>query len=612
MCGITGIISTKSFSSSIIKAMNDKISHRGPDEEGFLLGGDITRETSLYKENVIDSALPLAFGHRRLSIVDLSPLGHQPMSYLDKYWIVYNGEVYNHIELRAELEENGYQFVSHTDTEVIMAAYDFWGKDCLNKFNGMWAFVLFDIENNELFISRDRFGKKPLYYYQDQDHFIFSSEMKAILAHPAVTAIRNQAFCDAYLKDGCVEYTRDTAFQNIYRFDFTSYYQCKLEDIFKPIKEQKFWKVIPNLSNEEFNQNKADKLAQQYYDLLSDAVKLRLRADVKVGSASSGGLDSSSIVYLINQQLRADGKEEKQETFSTVYKTPGTEHCDESEFINQITSELNVVSNQIEPKEDEVIKEHSGVIYALENPPERTLMSSWHTFKLVASTDVTVTLDGQGADEQMAGYLDYIVHYCTNKNLRSLFKEYKYFKSTNTQKFFTAGILFNLSGKVIGKGLTNQIARKFFNVKQDYFLHLNERLHADTFTSLITLIHFADHTSMAHSIESRMPFMDYRLIEFLSSVPVCYKIHNGWTKYIARLAFDKKLPDTITWRKDKMGWPIPEDKWFNGTLKDWYLERVRDGYKVAEQKIPDDISSLNKIKAIRYLNLSVNNEIFFK
>lgn len=610
MCGITGIISKKNISSSLIKKMNDKIIHRGPDEAGFLLGGKCDIDIEMDKLQTTESPISFAFGHRRLSIVDLSPLGHQPMCFKDRYWIVYNGEVYNHIELRAELEENGYQFVSHTDTEVIMAAYDFWGADCLNKFNGMWAIVLYDIQKQEIFISRDRFGIKPIYYYQDENHFIFGSEIKSILVHPDVKAEHNMEFCNSYLHEGSKEYTKTTAFKNIFRFDFTSYYHCKIEDIFKPFKEVKFWAVEPNLSNEPFDKNKAEEYAVKYYEILNDAVKLRLRADVKVGSALSGGLDSSSIVYLVNQELRRQGNEKKQETFSTVYMTPGTEHCDESEFIDEIANKLQVTSHKIEPIEANVPQEHSKVIYAMENPPEGTLMSSWYTYKLISETDITVTLDGQGADEQLGGYQPYIIHYWATKSLKNLLKDLKLFRRTNTLKFALIGLSFNLCSRLVGEKIVTSLTSRLLGKKVNYFQHLNERLNYDMFTHLITLIHFADHTSMAHSIESRMPFMDFRLVEFLSGLPASYKIHNGWTKYIARLAFDKKLPDTITWRKDKMGWPIPEKKWFAGSLKFWYLDEIKNAEKLLHRNI--DLVSTSHSKSVRYLNYSIFNRIFFK
>lgn len=551
MCGITGIISKKTIAKNIIESMTDTIVHRGPDGYGYYYGKNF------------------AFGHRRLSIVDLSEAGHQPMEYKSRYVITYNGEIYNHIELREELSSSGYLFDSHTDTEVIMAAYDKWGVKCLNRFNGMWAFTLYDKQNDIFLISRDRFGKKPFYYYQDNEVFLFASEIKAILAHPKVKAESNLSFLNNYLKYGCREYFQETAFKNIYRFDFSSYFEGNLEDILRTFKPKKFWEIKPNLSREHFDENKAKEYAQAYYELLEDAVRIRLRADVKVGSALSGGLDSSSIVYLVNKLLKEQGKAELQETFSSVYKSEGTENCDESEYINIMAHSLGVHSNQIEPKEQEIPSEHEKMIYALENPPENSLMSSWYTFKLVSHTNVKVTLDGQGADEQLAGYLPYLINYIASLSFTDLFQEsYRCSSIPDARRYVLIGFIVGLFRSFFGEKILIFILKEV--LKKNFEPNLNQKLSDDITGNLITLIHYADHTSMAYSIESRMPFMDYRLVEFLASVPASYKMHNGWTKYLARLAFNGKLPDEINWRRDKMGWPIPEKKWFTGGLKDWF------------------------------------------
>lgn len=591
MCGITGIISKNKIQKNIIESMTDTIIHRGPDGFGYYYADDFV------------------FGHRRLSIVDLSEAGHQPMVYLDRYIITFNGEIYNHLELREELQKNGYIFYSHTDTEVIMASYDFWGVDCLNKFNGMWAFVIYDKLEKKYFISRDRFGKKPLYYYKDNDTFIFGSEIKVILAHPSIEAKPNLKFLDNYVQNGCKEFVKETAFEDIYRFDFSSYFEGSLEDLLDNFKIKKFWQIKPNLSHEKFDEEKAKKYAKQYYDLLEDAVRIRLRADVKVGSALSGGLDSSSIVYLVNKLLKEQGKEELQETFSSVYKSDGTQECDESYFINIMAKKLQVHSNQIEPKENDIPKEIEKMIWHLENPPENSLMSSWHTFKLVSSTDVKVTLDGQGADEQLGGYLPYLLNYISSLSIFDMFKEFKKcYILPNAKKYVLIGLCLGLYRIVLGEKFLKFTIKKIF--KRDFETNLNQKLADDTMTTLITLIHYADHTSMAFSIESRMPFMDYRLIEFLASVPACYKMRNGWTKYLARLAFDGKLPDEVNWRQDKMGWPIPEKKWFQGGLNIWFSSKINN-CKICK-KLSFRNSSKQFAKNVKKLNLSIWQEIFIK
>ena len=350
MCGIAGIISKKPVSASIIRAMNDTLIHRGPDDEGYLLGGQNNPDIPLHKPDLVSSPIPFMFGHRRQATIVPGESGHQPMSYLNRYWIVKNGAIYNYIELREDLKELGYIFRSRSDTEVIMASYDALGTDCLNKFNGMWAFVLYDSKTGELFISRDRFGIKPFYYFQDEEHFIFASEIKAILKHPSVPKEPNIDYCTQFLKEGPKEYLRETAFQNIYRLEPAHYLKCHVSEIFNQLKTVRYWEVIPNLSDEPYNEEKARGYAHQYMTLLSDAVKLRLRTDVKTGSSLSGGLDSSSVVWLVDLHLKASGNEEKQQTFSTTYQTPECKYCDESIFIEEMSAFLDLRSHTIEPE----------------------------------------------------------------------------------------------------------------------------------------------------------------------------------------------------------------------------------------------------------------------
>ena len=597
MCGIAGYIylDDKKIAENLstIKRMTDVIAHRGPDGEGSYFG-----------QNFV-------FGHRRLAIVDLSDAGHQPMVYQNRYVITYNGEIYNFPELRKELISNGYVFFSNTDTEVIMAAYDYWGVKCLKKFNGMWAFVIYDKELRKFFISRDRFGIKPLYYLKKDNKFIFSSEVKAISAYSEDSLSPNISYLKQYFQNGPKEYISETAFCDVFRFPHASYFLGSAEEL-NHLKVEKFWEIKSNLSNERFCPDQAAAYAQQYYDLLYDAVKLRLRADVKVGSALSGGLDSSSIVYLVNQQLRELGREEQQETFSSVYKTKGTEHCDESTFIDLLAQELSVRSNQIEPEETNIPTEHEKMIFSMENPPESTCMSGWHTFKKVSESNVVVTLDGQGADEQLAGYVPYIATYLTSLSIVDFYKEIPFFaKIPGAKKYLLRSFIMNHFKLIFGEKNLVRFAQKILGKKIN--LNLNVTLEESINAGLLTLIHYSDHVSMGHSIESRMPFMDYRLVEFLASVPSCYKMHNGWTKYIARLAFNNKLPDDICWRVDKMGWPIPEEKWFKGGLKEWINFRINGSSLVKE--IISDLSSVEEItmqKKIRLLNVSVFDKVFCK
>jgi len=618
MCGIAGIVSQAPIDAAYIQRMGDVLAHRGPDGQGFMLSQGVHAESPLPGLIEFSPVLPchVALTHRRLAIVDLSPLGHQPMVWQQRYAITFNGEIYNHVELREELEALGYTFASHSDTEVILAAYDAWGVQCLNKFNGMWAFMLVDTQQHRIFVSRDRFGVKPLYYAQTNETFVFASEIKALLEHSAVDAMPDKDFAKQYLRSGPSETGEQTAWKGISRFPAASYVECEITQLtagrWTPVL---YWDVQPNLSTEAFDDAKAQQLADTYYHLLEDAVRLRLRADVKVGSALSGGLDSSSIVYLINKLLKEQGVADRQETFSSVYKSAGVQDCDESQFIDHLAQALDVRSNQIEPHVGAVPAEHEKVIYAMDYPPESTCMSGWHTFLRVSQSDVTVTLDGQGADEQLAGYLPYLAYWFAQMPLRQVALELpKIFEIPGASRAALRGLAVGIARRILGKSTTLMLVRKL-GYQIDPFVHLNQKLVQDFKTSLRVLIHYSDRVSMAHSIESRMPFMDYRVVEFLASVPAAYKLHGGWTKYLARRAFAGKLPDEIVWRKDKMGWPIPETHWFEGKLKSWMDEHVTNPaflqwLGVTAADVPLDNPDVPMTHKVRWLNLATWHRLF--
>lgn len=605
LCGISVIVSNTAIDSTYIQQINQVLVHRGPDGEGY---------QELYEGKVW-------LGHRRLSIIDLSDAGKQPMSYLqERYWITYNGEIYNYQELRKELEIYHYSFRSDTDTEVILAAYDKWGEKCLSKFNGMWAFVIIDLQNDRIFMSRDRFGIKPLYYYIDEDKFLCASEIKAILSYPGVHTAPDIDACKDYLVEGPREYLRNTLFKNIYRFDPASYIYMDIKNLMMGefLSPVKFWSISPNLSTEKYSEEKMLEYMEKYRELLEDSVKIRLRADVKVGSALSGGLDSSSVVYLVNQVIAQQSSEtevrDRQFTFSSVYKSKGVEYCDESKYIDDLASLLNVVSHQIEPREEDIVREHRNMIYMMENPPDSSCMSGWHTFKCVSQTDVKVTLDGQGADEQLAGYLSYLCNLLANQSLwRLVILCMQAAKIPASKKYILTGIALNISRRF---SLVQRLLIKWKPSLSQFFQPLNEALVESFNTGLVNLLHYSDTVSMAYSIESRMPFMDYRLVEFLADVPSAYKIHHGWTKYLARQSFANILPDDIIWRRDKMGWPIPEERWFRGNLKEWFCFTIEDSAFLQSINEGRDIrakidSKESLVKLIRLLNLAVWHDTFF-
>jgi len=618
MCGITGIYSN-SHDLSVIGSMTQSLRKRGPDGSGILLAGakDKKSESTYFKsdENInlkkTFSKFSLALGHTRLAIIDTSNRGLQPMHCPERrYWIVYNGEIYNYIELRGELLRAGYTFKTKSDTEVVMNAYDYWGKDCMHKFNGMWAFCIFDSLKNRLFISRDRFGEKPLYFSKGDDFFVFGSEIKSIFASGVIKARVKRDKVDEYINSGPIEYEKTTFFEKILRLPPAHYLEIDLNKKTPTVQPIKYYYLKVNTSTESFDENKAISYSKQYYALLKDSVRLRIRADVPIGSALSGGLDSSSIVYLINELNRENKLDFGQKTFSCVYKNDeNTAYCDESEYIELLSKQLNIRNYQITPLVEQIPSEHFRMIESFESPPENTCMSGWWTYKLVQNKKIKVTLDGQGADEQLTGYLYYYAFFLYGLSLRDFSREIFYcIRVPGALPYVWRGAIAFIIRCFLGSRLSSILINKISG--RAVPKNLNEQLYNDFTKGLVNLFNNADRASMAHSIESRLPYVDYRLVEFLSSVPACYKIHNGWSKYLARLAFSNKLPDEICWRRDKMGWPIPEDVWFNGELGPWITEqcsRIRKATKIQnELKYSDKTKKL----MLRCLNLNVVDKIF--
>ncbi|WP_324617713.1 asparagine synthase (glutamine-hydrolyzing) [Microvirga pudoricolor] len=642
MCGIVGIIHTSRQARPLaehVRRMSDVIAHRGPDDEGYLLahaqqisifGGAHSSQRghvpTYYPNMSVTSAssLPatLAFGFRRLAIIDLSPFGHQPMSYKERYWIVFNGEIYNYLEIKQELEAAGHIFQSQSDTEVILAAYDHWGADCLGRFNGMWALVIYDRERDTVFISRDRMGIKPLYYYNRGGIFVFGSEIKSILAHPDVLTAPNDRYIETFLREGVKEFQDETAFTNVFRFTRASYWHGSISQISPgQLKATTFWSVGVNTSTERFEPQRASQYAVQYRALLQDAVRLRLRSDVPVGTAFSGGLDSSSIVHFIHELQRKQPTGQKLKVFSTVYPSEGTRGCDESEHINLMAARYRLDAHSVEPQAAQVPEKMQNMVWAMENPQESTLMSYMFTYELARRNGVTVTLDGQGADELQGGYRYYLINHLANLPAKSLWHEYKSLSTMPGARHYAhMGIVAKLLN-LFGLKKTCRWALRVMGKTSDPFACVNERLHHDYFNHMVTLLHYGDHSSMAHSVEVRYPFLDYRLAEFWHSIPSSYKIRAGWTKYMARGAMDGLLPDEITWRRDKMGWEIPQDYWFRGELKEWLCRTVENSPYLHSRGLGRDIrqqvdhsyTDHKRMKSmLRQLNLALWHRTFFQ
>ncbi|HXE98219.1 MAG TPA: asparagine synthase (glutamine-hydrolyzing), partial [Dongiaceae bacterium] len=442
MCGIAGFVSIASHDSELIVRMTTPIRHRGPDDEGYVIFSDAGRNplvcggadtpANAYAgawdyspvqsiSSVAGTPVTMAFGHRRLSIVDLSPLGHQPMSYSNaRYWITYNGEIYNHVELRAELGSLGHRFSSHADTEVLLAAYAQWGEQCLHRLNGMWAFAILDRLESTLFIARDRFGVKPLYYWiSPEGLFAFASEIKQFIELPGWQARINAQRTYDFLVFGLTDHTHETMFDGLF--------QLKPGHCMK-IDLKRIGELAPNqaISTQSWYVLKAapfigtfEDACEKFRQTFMDSVKLRLRADVPVGSCLSGGLDSSSIVCMMNELLSQQEAPAIQKTFSAC---TDVERYNERKWIDIVVDETGVDAHYVYPSLENLFEESDQITWHQDEPFGSTsIYAQWNVFKLASVAGVKVMLDGQGADEYLAGY-----HGFFGARLAGLFKELRW------------------------------------------------------------------------------------------------------------------------------------------------------------------------------------------
>ncbi len=598
MCGIAGIINLNRapIDKNLLLKMTSMLSHRGPDDEGYLFvntdmgkylaaGGEDTPK-GVYSSNFIysprvtiqevnDNSYDLAFGHRRLSIVDLSAAGHQPMSNeAGSIWAVHNGEVYNYVEIREELRYKGYAFRSNSDTEVIIKAYEEWGIDCLKRFNGMWAFCLWDFAKKELFCVRDRLGIKPFYYYFNGNIVAFASEIKVLL-QMGIPREPNDSLIFDFLKFGILDHTDDTFLKNIKKLPQSHYLKIGHEG---NLTLQQYWDL--EVSN-EIECNKSDeKYAEDFLNLFTDSVRIRLRSDVPIGSCLSGGLDSSSIVTVANDLMYPDDKiaaSQRQKTFSACFEN---KQFDEREYIEEVINKTNAERNYIFPDAERFLSELDGLLWHQEEPfAGSSVYAQWQVIKRARERGVKVLLDGQGGDEQLAGYRKFYIFYflelLRNRRCIKLLSEFfRFFSSPDIIKTLNlrSGLrYFNIGNRMLK--VSNLLQSSFRNKFDDrqpaigYQGNLGLRIKEDILKfSLPVLLRYEDRNSMAHSVEARLPFLDYRLVEMLASLPLSQKMQAGWTKYVLRNAMKGILPEKVRLRKSKIGFSTPEYAWFKTVI----------------------------------------------
>lgn len=550
MCGISGIINkTKnSIDRDEIKNINDLISHRGPDDEGFF-----------FERN-------FAFGHRRLSILDLSSDGHQPMHYLDKYTITYNGEVYNYLEIREELEKDGYSFHSNTDTEVILASYDKWGEDCVNKFNGMWAFAIYDKEKEIIFCSRDRFGIKPFYYTEVDNKFIFGSEIKQLLEFYENNIVNKDMLID-YIVTSVQEHNNKTFFENIYKLEQSHNLIYNLKN--NTYKINKYYEVSFCKNNDTL-----EKSISNYEKELERAIDYRLRSDVKVGTCLSGGLDSSTVASIASKKY----KKKSNQKFIAIHAKSTERETDESKYAKIVSDVSSLELNIVEPTSEDFKKYLDEVVFTQEEPfGSSSIFMQYFVMKKAKEIGCTVMLDGQGGDETLLGYEKYFPSaYIDIFKSKGIIKTLKQIKKSNENNGkmsigwilkYTVGSLFSNIRKLEYKRKTSFMKRYdnkfifFDNLSKNYFNINALQAYEIQYTNLPILLRYEDKNSMRNSIETRLPFIDYKTLECALNTDIKYKIKDGWTKYILRKILNKYLPNEVVWRKNKLGFNAPENIW---------------------------------------------------
>lgn len=554
MCGIWASIGIDAPKSTI-----GAVAHRGPDGEGW-------REFR-------SSQGPVLLGHRRLAVIDKSSAGSQPMTDSnERLWITFNGEIFNYIELREELRQQGYSFRSQSDTEVLLAAYSAWGSDCLNRLNGMFSFVIWDKESETLFAARDRFGVKPLYYMKSPQGIAFFSEIKQLMSLPNFKPAINHRRAYDYLAYAEVDHTSETMFADVHQIQGGMY--ATVSTTKNNELSIKRWYEYPVAIDHGLSAGEA---ALKLHDLLKDSVRLRMRSDIPIGTCLSGGLDSSSIACLV-KELAEDSE---LVTVSACFDDP---EYDERVFIDDVLAHTRAKSVRVFPSDELLEESLSDVVYHLDEPFTSTsMLAQWQVFKAAKEAGLQVMLDGQGADEQLCGYhVSFSVFHASltrRMDLPRLLQEQAGQRRRHGISLsWQMGVMVNA---LLPQGLQS-IIREIRQPPRPSWLHpefadaytrpieraenINDLIFRHFFvTSLPMLLRYEDRNSMAHSVESRLPFLDYRIVELLIGLGESFKIVDGETKWVLREAMKDVLPPTIYRRQDKKGFSTPQTHWLSGS-----------------------------------------------
>jgi asparagine synthase (glutamine-hydrolysing) len=588
MCGIAGLynLTGAPVDLRLLEAMTRVLAHRGPDGEGYVLlapGGQGKPLPVIGRlSDSLRSTTPgytIGLGHRRLAVLDCSPLGHQPMSSEDeRTWITYNGEIYNYLELREELQGLGRRFRSTSDTEVILHAYREWGPACLPRLNGMFAFAVWDGPRNRLFCARDRLGMKPFYYRASGERFAFGSEIKALLEDADRPTAPNPRMIHDFLAFGLQDHTEETFFDGL--LQLRPGHSLSVEG--GRLQVEKWW----DLETPPLDALDDESAIRSFRALFDDTVRIHLRSDVAVGSCLSGGLDSSSIVCTMRRLL---GPGPRLRTFSSCFDDAA---CDERPYLHLAVAQAGTESVEIFSDGRRLYDEMPRILWFQEEPFGGTsYLAQWAVMRAAAEHGVKVLLDGQGGDELLCGYPGYWGSYGGDlirrgdvrrfvPEARAYWRQQARLHPTVYANFARALLPLSVVARARAwlKGQDAWMSPEFASRYADSSRHL---LYGDRFPSAVenhvaaylqshslpALLHHEDRNAMAFSIEARLPFLDARLVDFSLRLPTRLKLRNGRSKFILREAMAGVLPDAILQRTDKMGFVTPQDRWLRETLR---------------------------------------------
>ncbi len=562
MCGIAGIFNFfgRPVESQPLQNMLQVQHHRGPDDQHYWLNTNAR----------------VGLAHNRLKIIDLSEAASQPMHYLGRYTITFNGEIYNYKALRSELQAKGHRFVSQSDTEVLLAMFAQYGKECVKYLDGMFAFAIWDEQEQKLFCARDRFGEKPFHYYfsTTQGQFIFASEMKTIFASAYVAKELNHRMVYHYLANQIVENPNEPAetfYENIYSLEQGCHMSLGLDGY---LLKERYW----NLADIPASKMNLAEAKDRFRSLFNESLQTRMQADVPVGISLSGGLDSSAITCGIRALL----PNEEIKTFSARFKDAA---LDEGHHIQKVVDQTGAIAYSVVPDEITLLNDVERVLYHQEAPfSSASVIAQWEVYKLAAEAGIKVLLDGQGSDEYLAGYQHFYTSYYkqlyrTNRTqyqreaniLKEQFNLDYHLSFRQKCEASLPSLFANVQGlknKYLGSRKDSNLDQRFIRQFQDnrvvfknYTSLKDATLDFTTHYGLHKLLRFADRNSMGHSLEVRLPFLRHQLVEFVHSLPPELLIHEGWTKFILRESMQDVMPKEITWRRDKLGFQAPQIDW---------------------------------------------------